>query len=333
MHNFKILDPINLRLFDGAAAGASAGGTTAGEGAAQAGSGALPTAGTNSGNGRGRRSKAGEYDNVVFGKQGDAPAGQTTGGPDAGGKGEGNAQQDLEVRRKAFQDRIRGEDKDLFQEEFQRVFNGRFREAKANEESLAAQKPIMELMMQRYDITDGDPQKLLQAIEQDDSHWRDKAEQAGMSVEQYKANAKLQRENAEFHRKEQLRIGQERARQQFEKWSREGEEAKAAYPTFDIQTELNNPQFRDMLKANVPVKFAYEVIHRQEINDAIARNAAKAMETQVTTRMKARAARPAENGTSSQSAAIVKDDVEQLSSRDVLEVARRVREGKKISFG
>jgi len=88
-----------------------------------------------------------------------------------------------------------------------------------------------------------------------------------------------------------------------------------------------------MLKANVPVKFAYEVIHRQEINDAIARSAAQAMETQVTTRMRARAARPAENGTSSQSAAIVKDDVEQLSSRDVLEVAKRVGQGKKISFG
>ena len=205
MRNYKLLD-INLRLFDGAAAGASAGGNAAGEGAAQVGSGALPTAGTNSGNGRGRRSKAGEYDNVVFGKQGDAPAAQTTGGPDAGGEGEGNTQNDLEARRKAFQERIRGEDKDLFQEEFQRVFNGRFREAKATEESLAAQKPIMDLMMQRYDITDGDTQKLLQAIEQDDSHWREKAEEAGMSVEQYKANAKLQRENAEFHRREQLRI-------------------------------------------------------------------------------------------------------------------------------
>lgn len=332
MRNYKLLD-IDLRLFDGAAAGASAGGNAAGEGAAQAASGALPKAGTNSGNGSGRRSKAGEYDNVVFGKQEDASAAQTTGGPDAGGKGEGNAQQDLEARRKAFQERIKGEDKDLFQEEFQRVFNGRFKETKGMEESLAAQKPIMDLMMQRYQITDGDPQKLLQAIEQDDSYWREQAEEAGYSVEQFKAVKKLERENAEFARKERLRIGQERARQQLALWNQQGEETKALYPNFDLQTELNNPQFRDLLKAKVPVKFAYELIHRQEINDAIARNAAQAMETQVTTRMRAKAARPAENGTSSQSAAIVKDDVEQLSSRDVLEVAKRVGQGKKISFG
>lgn len=332
MRNYKLLD-IDLRLFDGAAAGVSPGGNAAGEGAAQATSGALPTAGTNSGNGRGRRSKSGEYENVVFGKQGDAPAGQTTGGPDAGGKGEGNTQNDLEARRKAFQERIRGEDKDLFQEEFQKVFNGRFKETKGMEESLAAQKPIMDLMMQRYQITDGDPQKLLQAIEQDDSYWREQAEEAGYSVEQYKAVKKLERENAEFARKEQLRLGQERARQQLAEWNRQGEEAKALYPNFDLQTELGNPQFRDLLKAKVPVQFAYELIHRQEINDAIARNAAQAMETQVTTRMRAKAARPAENGTSSQSAAIVKDDVSQLNSRDVLEVAKRVKQGKKISFG
>lgn len=332
MRKYKLLD-IDLRLFDGAAAGASAGGNAAGDGAAQAGSGALPKAGSNSGNGSGRRSKAGEYDNVVFGKQGDASAAQTTGGPDAGGKGEGNAQKDLEARRKAFQERIRGEDKDLFQEEFQRVFNGRFRETKGMEESLAAQKPIMDLMMQRYDITDGDTKKLLQAIEQDDSHWREKAEEAGMSVEQYKAHDKLKRENAEFHRKEQLRLGQERAQQQLAQWNRESEEIKAEYPDFDLDTELRNPQFRDLLKAKVPVKFAYELVHREEVHNAIAKNAAKAMENQVTTRMRAKAARPTENGTSSQSAAIVKDDVEQLSSRDVLEVAKRVGQGKKISFG
>lgn len=332
MRKYNLLD-INLRLFDGAAAGASPGGNAAGEGAAQTVESALPKAGTNSGNGSGRRSKAGEYDNVVFGKQGDAPAAQTADSPDAGGKGEGNAQKDLEARRKAFQDRIKGEDKDLFQEEFQRVFNGRFREAKATEESLAAQKPIMDLLMQRHGIEDGDPTKLLKAIENDESYWRQAAEEAGYSVEQYKAVQKLERENAEFHRKEQLRIGQERANQQLRLWQQQEAEAKTDYPNLDLNTELTNPEFRDLLKNGVPVKFAYELIHRQEINDAIARTAAQNMEQQVTARMKAKAARPAENGTSSQSAAIVKDDVNQLSSRDVLEVAKRVGQGKKISFG
>lgn len=330
MRKYNLLD-IDLRLFDGAAAGASPGGNAAGEGAAQTVESALPKAGTKGGTGSGRRSKSGGYENVVFGKQ-DAAA-EPAGSSDAGRKGEGNAEQTLEDRRKAFKERITGEDKDLFQEEFQRVFNGKFREHKGIEESLAAQKPIMDLLMQRHGIEDGDPAKLLRAIEQDDSYWRDQAEEAGYSVEQYKAVKKLERENAEFHRKEQLRVGQERANQQLLLWQQQEAEAKTDYPNLDLNTELTNSEFRDLLKKGVPVKFAYELIHRQEINEAIAKNAAQAMETQVTTRMKAKAARPAENGTSSQSAAIVKDDVNQLSSRDVLEVAKRVGQGKKISFG
>lgn len=332
MRKYKLLD-IDLRLFDGAVAGASTGGNAAGEGAGQAGESALPKAGSNRGNGSGRRSKTGEYDNVVFGKQAAATAGAGgNAGPDAGGTGEGNAEQALEARRKAFQERIKGEDKDLFQEEFQKVFNGRFRDQKGMEELLAAQKPIMDMLMQRHQIEDGDITKLRNAMEQDDSYWQKQAEEEGYSVEQFKAVQKLREENAEFHRKEQLRIGQERANAQMAEWNRQGEETKAEYPTFDLNTELRNPQFRDLLKSRVPVKFAYEIVHRDEVHAGIARNAAQAMEAQVTTRMKAKAARPAENGTSSQSAAIVKDDVEQLSSRDVLEVAKRVHGGAKVSF-
>lgn len=333
MRKYKLLE-IDLRLFDGAAAGASTGGNAAGEGAGQATESALPKAETKGSRGGSRRGNTGEYDNVVFGKQAVATA-QAGGnaGPDAGGAGEGNAEQTLEARRKAFKERIQGEDKDLFQEEFQKVFNGRFKEAKGMEETLAAQKPILDMLMQRHQIEDGDLTKLLNAIEQDDSYWREQAEEAGYSVEQFKAVQKLKRENAEFARKEQLRIGQERANAQMAEWARQAEEAKAEYPALDLQAELKNPQFRDLLKKTVPVKFAYELIHRKEINDAIARTAAQAMETQVTTRMKAKAARPAENGTSSQSAAIVKDDVEQLSSRDVLEVAKRVHGGAKVTFG
>ena len=91
---YPILPKYDLQLFsDGAgAAGAAAGG--AGEGAAQGAEGALPKADTKGRTGSSRRSKAGAYDNVVFGKQ-DAAAETANPSPDAGetaqGKGKVNA--------------------------------------------------------------------------------------------------------------------------------------------------------------------------------------------------------------------------------------------------
>ena len=336
MRKERLLD-IDLRLFDGAAGdGGGVAGTagTGADGAAQAVESALPKAETKR-SGSGRRGKSGEFDNVVFGKQAvaTAEAGDSAGSAAGGKTGEGNAENDLEARRRAFRERISGEDKDLFQEEFQKAFNRRFKENKGLEETVNAQKPIMDMLMQRYKVEDGDVSKLQKALEEDKTYWEAAAEEAGYTVEQYKAVQKLERENAEFQRRERMRIGQEQARQQMAKWQQEGEEAKALYHSFNLQTELNNPQFRDLLKAKIPVKTAYEVVHMQEINNAAARSAAQAMEQQMTARVKAKAARPTENGTSSQSAAVVKDDVSQLTSREVLEVARRVRGGAKVTFG
>jgi hypothetical protein len=53
---------------------------------------------------------------------------------------------------------------------------------------------------------------------------------------------------------------------------------------------------------------------------------------QVVAKIKSKAARPSENGTSSQSAVIVKNDVHNLSRADRAEIARRAQRGEKISF-
>ena len=63
------------------------------------------------------------------------------------------------------------------------------------EAQLSQQKPILDMLMQRYKIGDGDLSKLSAAIENDDAYWSEAAEEAGMSVEQYKQFQKLQREN------------------------------------------------------------------------------------------------------------------------------------------
>ena len=87
-----------------------------------------------------------------------------------------------------------------------------------------------------------------------------------------------------------------------------------------------------MLRAGVPVQHAYEVVHMDQIKAGVAAMQAKATEKQVVDGIRAKGARPQENGTTSQGAFIVKDDVSKLSKRDRAEIIRRAARGEHIEF-
>lgn len=340
MHNIYTLPTIDLQLFNGAAAGgAGAAGDGGAAASAQDGSGALPKAGTQSKTGSSRRSKSGEFDNVVFGKQAVATPDAADTDPaaegDAQGKGKAGVSttsDTLEAKRAAFKEMIEGEYKDQYTEMFQNAFNRRFRETKGMEESLAAQKPIMDLLMQKYKIADGDVGKLQAAIEKDDTYWEKGAEEAGLTVEQYRHLQQVERENADLRRAQQRRMGMQAAQQKMAEWAREAEGIKAIYPTFDLNAELGNNDFKGLLRSGIGLQQAYELIHMDEIKEATARNAAAAAGEQLAAKIKSKAARPSENGTSKSSAVIVRDNVSNLTKAERAEAVRRALRGEKIEF-
>lgn len=339
MHKYKLLK-VDLRLFDGAAGAGAAG--DGGSGAAQATEGALPKADTNKKPGSSRRAKSGAFDNVVFGK-GDDPTVDTANGSAAGGNGEGNAKRGiettsdtLEARRQAYREFVENpENKDIHTEELQRVINRRFKETKGMEKSLADQQPIMDMLAQRYNITDGDAKKILAAIEEDTSYWEGVAEEAGLTVEQYKAMKKLERENAEFQRmrqRQQRQQGEQAAQQKLAAWYAESEKVKEIYPSFDFQQEAADRDFLGLLRAGVGVQQAYELRHMEEIKANAAKVAAQTAGQQMAAKIQTKAARPKENGTSSQSAVIVRNDVHNLTKEERAEQARRAMRGEKIRW-
>ena len=336
--NFKHLLDIRLNLFDG---GGAAGG--AGAGAAASGDGAPGTQGeTQASPASTRRGKSGEYQNVIFGKQA-KPAEAGEGGDPEGQQRSSDAGSDnkpdasttsntLEAKRRAFQDLVNGEYKDIYTEETQRIIDRRFRETRNLEQQVGQYQPVIDMLMQRYQIGDGDMGKLSQAIENDDAYWSEAAEEAGMSVEQYKQFQKLQRENRELLRQQRQRQADESVQRQLRQWYGQAEEMRTLYPSFDLGAEVKDPQFLSLLKSGVPVRHAYEVIHMDEIKEAAMRAQAKATEKQVVDGIRAKGARPQENGTAAQSAFTVKDDVSKLSKKDRAEIARRVARGESIEF-
>lgn len=326
MHNnYPALLYLDLHLFDGAAGGAAAG-ASSGDGAAAGGTSALSKAGTNSSPGGSRRGNTGAQ---AAGKQGDASATDANNSSVAGSEGEGNAKKTLEERRKAYREMMDGEFKDLYTEDTQRIINRRFKETKGLQDTLSAQKPIMDMLMQRFNIDDGDAGKLLQALENDNTFWEDAAEKAGYTVEQFKAMKKLERENAEFKRIEQQKQSQEAYRQQMAAWMNEAEQVRERYPDFDLNTEVQNKQFMTLLKNKFSMEQAYEAVHAKEIAAAEAQRAAELASQQMQANVKARASRPSENGTSHQSAVMTKGNVHNLTAKERAEYARRALRGEK----
>lgn len=286
--------------------------------------------------GSSRRSKSGEFDNVVFGKQegtaaDDATSLDTEGNPTGAGKTDVTTTSNtLEERRKAFNDLINGEYKDLYQENFQQVFDRRFKQVKGMEADLAAQKPILDMLKSRYGTDD--MAGLQKALTEDTEYWESIAEKHGMTVEQYHAMQKLEQENAELRAIRERQIGQQQVQQQLDMWYKDAEKVKEIYPSFDFRTEVQNPEFLGMLKSGVPVEHAYKMIHFDELTQNAARVAAQTADAQAQARIKSKASRPSENGMSSQSAAIVKNDVSTLTRAERAEIARRVQRGEKIVF-
>ena len=324
---FKKLLKVDLQLFNDGGAGGAEGSAVATESAPKV---------ENKPSGSNRRSKSGEFSNVVFGKQegttsDDTASLATEGNPTGAGKTDVTTTSNtLEDRRKAYNDLINGEYKDIDQERFQQVFDRRFKQVKSMEADLAAQKPILDRLMNRYGVED--VAQLETALNKDYDFWERVAEERGQTVEQYFANEKLELENKELKAMRERAVGQQQFRHQIDDWYKQAESVKELYPSFDFKTEAQNPEFLSLLKSGNTVEHAYKVLHFDELTQNAARVAAQTADAQAQAKFKSKSSRPSENGTSSKSAVIVKDNVASLTRADRAEIARRVQRGEKITF-
>lgn len=126
--------------------------------------------------------------------------------------------------------------------------------------------------------------------------------------------------------------GDAQARGRIRQWTQEEQQTRAMYPEFDVRRESANPEFVSLLTSGVPMHRAYELMHMEEMRNAAARNAAITAGEQMAANIRARGARPSENGMSSKSAALVKNDVRNLSREDRAELVRRAQRGETIQF-
>ena len=314
---FKSFIPmLSLQIFaegaGGAAAGAGDGGTAQGQGATEAA--ALPQT---------KGVKSNPLANVKYGIQEEAaPAAEvqevsTVAQPD---------------RKAEFDKLMKGEYKDLFDAWAQDTVQKRLKSSKETVDRYNALTPTLEMLGKKYGVDANDIESLNKAIQEDDSYYEEEALEKGISVQQLKEIRKMERENAALKAQMEEAQRQENGKKLYSQWMQQADETKKVYPSFDIQTEMQNPKFLDLLKSNIDVRTAYEVTHKDEIIQGAMQFTAQTVESKLAKKIASNGTRPSENGMSSQSASVVKSDVSQLSKADRAEIIRRVQRGEKIRF-
>lgn len=208
---------------------------------------------------------------------------------------------------------------------------------KAERESRAKLSPMYEALARKYDMDTSDPAKIdLEALSQkvlDDSDMlEDEAAKMGVTVDGLRKIRTAERQLQEVERIRQ----EEESQRAWQSLMAEGEQLKALYPGFDMETELANPQFERLLaslQANGfpnPVRTAYESAHRDEVMIGAMQYAVQRTKQQVANSIQAGAQRPAENGGGS--AAQTHIDPSKLDRKQRQEIRERVMRGEHITF-
>ena len=231
-------------------------------------------------------------------------------------------------RNAEFDKLINGDYKDMFDSKVQNILQKRLKGTREIVEKYERLAPMLDMLSKKYGIDANDTEGLTKAIEDDDAYYEAESMETGIPVEQLKEMKRMERQNAEL--KEQLK--QRNAREQMAAWMNQADQLKSIYPGFNFDTEIENKSFAQLLRAGVDVRTAFEVVHKDEIMPAAMQYTAKTVEQKLTNKIIANGARPTENGMNSQSAAVVKSDVSQLSKADRQEIIRRVQRGEKIRF-
>lgn len=234
-------------------------------------------------------------------------------------------------REAEFEKLIKGDFKDLYDKRVQSTVQSRLKGAKATEARDAAFAPVRDMLAQKYGINADDAAGMLRALEADDAFISAEAERMGVDAPTARRMMQMERENAALRRQMQESARLQAVNKQLAQWHSEAEQVKQVYPSFDLDAELENEEFSTLLKSNVNMRTAYEVIHNGEIMPAAMQFTAQKVEEKLAKKI-ASGNRVAENGMGSQSSAVHKSKVSQLSDADIDEVIRRVQRGEKIRF-
>lgn len=221
-----------------------------------------------------------------------------------------------------FEALISGKYKKQFAARVQKIIDRRLKEAKKRREDSQTNERIVETLLKRFNIADGNTEKSERMITTDMMQ----NGSAGADKEALLRRLMAENEYLRRRREEDARIAQ--AKSKAEAWRAQAAEAIEEYPDLNLESELENEDFVALIKAGVGVKQAYEVTH---LNDILAKTS-KSTEKKVVDSIRAKGGRPIENGSDPTAGIIIGNDAAKLTKKQREEYARRAAMGERISF-
>lgn len=228
-----------------------------------------------------------------------------------------------------FEKLISGEYKDAFGARVKGIITDRF---KKNEEILSQTKgeldkyrQIAELVAGRYSIESDDADSLIKAITEDNALLEDAADEAGMSVEQYRQflalKAKSKSDDARI-----AAINREKAdRAAYLKIKAEEAELKRSMPEYSFLQESQNPIFRKLIQSGLTQKQAYDTVHAEEIRQKEIQSAVAEAEERFKAALNSSQAHPSVIGSSTPSQGTAK--YSNMTPEQRKEAVRKARYG------
>lgn len=228
-----------------------------------------------------------------------------------------------QTREAEFEKLIEGEFKEEFAARVKKIISRRIKEVKSMKETAEKNEKIIQMLMEKFNIADGDTEKLERMIytQMNEKATLEKERSNELLRRLIEQNNYLKRMREDESRKAELRARRQILRTQ-------AEETKKAYPDFDFEKQLENEEFVRLVKAGVSVKNAYEVTNIDAILESNSKNAEK----MVIDSIRSKGSRPVENGSAPTSGILLSSDISKLTKKERAELAKRAAKGEKIEF-
>ena len=224
----------------------------------------------------------------------------------------------------SYADLIKSDDyKEEHEAYMQKTINDRLKKYKGIEENLGKHKAILDTVAQKYGVSPDDEnflETLSKKVEADDSYYEDYAMEHDISTEEARNIVAMERKARMFDAQQEEQARQEQARQQIMVLRQNAEKTKAQFPDFDLDTEMQNEQFRRLCAAtNGDTTAAFKACHHDEIIANTMRVASKQIQSQVSQAVVSNKSRPIENGISSQAPSVVQQNFKGMSLKELNE--------------
>ena len=236
-----------------------------------------------------------------------------------------------------FEELIKGKYKEDYDKSVQSIIKRRFKGHKDLQSQADMTKPLFDMFGARYgydteNLTPEQRQDIINKMMNENTFYEDEALERGVDVETLKEMKRAERENRQLKAEAARQQREAENRQRVDFLQQQARELQSIYPGFDLDREMENPEFERLAwRAGVPLRTAYEVVHKDEILGTGMQYAVQQTMEKASHAIQSGSMRPSESGLSSQSTSVVgQKSPRNWTKEERDEIVARVKRGERV---